>query len=97
MPGMSEDERKTGESQILEIARRVAEEIANSCDAKILVVGWIGFTGHQGREFAVDVDGKGFNFEVGETQVLGISSDETIRREVEERIRNQMHYAVTSR
>jgi hypothetical protein len=60
-------------------------------------IGWIGSTGQQGHEFAVCVCGKGFNFEVGETQVLGISSDETIRREVEERIRNQMHYAVTSR
>jgi hypothetical protein len=29
--------------------------------------------------------------------VLGISSDETIQREVEERIRQQMNYAVANR
>jgi hypothetical protein len=94
---MGESERMAGESQILLIARRVAEEFSISHDAEIRVVGWIGSTGQQGQEFAVYVDGKGFNFEVGESQVLGISSDETIRREAEERIRQQMQYAVSVR
>jgi hypothetical protein len=94
---MSESDRKVGESQILKIARRVAEEFATFHDAEIRVVGWIGSTGQQGQEFAVYVDGKGFNFEVGESQVLGISSDEIIRGEVEERIRQQMQYAVSVR
>jgi hypothetical protein len=94
---MSESDRKAGESQILEIARRVAEEFSISHDAEIRVVGWIGSTGQQGQEFAVCVDGKGFNFEVGESQVLGISSDDTIQGEVEERIRQQMQYAASVR
>jgi hypothetical protein len=93
---MSEANRQTGESQILEIARRVAEEFTRSHDANIRVIGWIGSTGQQGWEFAVEVNGNGFNLEVGESQVIGISSDEVIRREVEERIRNQMRYAVSS-
>jgi hypothetical protein len=94
---MGESNRQIGESQILEIARRVADEFANSYDANIKIVGWIGSTGQQGHEFAVYVDGKGFNLEVGESQVMGISSDETIRGEVEERIRNQMQCAVSNR
>src|SRR5436190_1829989 len=60
---MSESHRQIGESQILEIARRVADEFAKSSNADIRVVGWIGSTGQQGQEFAVYVDGKGFNFE----------------------------------
>jgi hypothetical protein len=93
---MSESNRKAGESQILEIAGRVAKDFAKSCNAEIRIIGWIGSTGQQGHEFAVNVDGKGFNFEVGESQVLGISSDETIQQEVEERIRQQMSYAVAN-
>ena len=80
---MSQSARQAAESQILEIARRVAQEFSTDCDAEIRVLGWIGSTGQQGWEFAVDVDGKGFNFEVGESQVVGFSADEMIRREVE--------------
>ena len=91
---MSESERQIGQFQILEIAGRIAEEFAKSFSADIRIAGWIGSTGHQGHEFAIYVNGDGFNFEVGESQVLGISSDETIQREVEERIRQQMNCAV---
>ena len=94
---MSRTKRQSGESQILEIARQVAEEFAISHEAAIKIVGWIGSTGHQGWEFAVTVNGKGWNFEVGDSQVMGISSDGKIRWEVEERIRNQMQFAVTNR
>jgi len=72
--------------EIIKLARRIAEELGGS----LQVEGWIGPTGHQGREFAVGLNGQHAALELGESDIIAFPSDRQARKRVEERIRYQM-------
>jgi hypothetical protein len=86
--------RQKGADQILELARRLAEELAHGAGKSIRVVGWCGSTGKMGWEYVVEIDGHGCNLEVGDTDLLTFPNDERVRVEVEERIRYQIQSGV---
>ena len=77
--------------EIIELAQRIAEEFG----VALHVEGWIGPTGHQGREFAVSFNGQRNALELGEHDILSFSSDQQTRIRVEERIRYQMKYLIS--
>ena len=86
--------RQKGADQILELARRVAAELAHSAGRSIHVVGWCGSTGKMGWEYVVEIDGHGGALEVGDSHLLTFPHDQRVRVEVEERIRYQLGCAV---
>src|SRR3954465_1094604 len=53
---MFDPTRRKGADQILELARRVATDLACGSD-RIRVVGWIGYGGKMYWEYAVEIDG----------------------------------------
>jgi len=79
-----------GAEQILAFARRVADELRAEGRGDLRVVGWIGPTGHQGWEYAVEVGGRAVALEVGEADILAYLTDRRVRQAVEERVRWQM-------
>jgi hypothetical protein len=79
-----------GAEQILAFARRVADELRAEGRGDLRVVGWIGPTGHQGWEYAVEVGGRAVALEVGEADILAYLTDHRVRQAVEERVRWQM-------
>jgi hypothetical protein len=82
--------RQKGADQILELARRVAAELAHGAGRSIRVVGWCGSDGKMSWEYVVEIDGHGCNLEVGDSDLLTFPHDERVRVEVEERICHQM-------
>ena len=82
--------RLSGADQILNLARRVAAELAHDAGRCIRVVGWSGSDGKMTWEYVVEIDGHGCNLEVGDPRLLAFPHDERVRAEVEERIRHQM-------
>ena len=80
-----------GAVQILAFARRVADEVRAEGRGDLRVIGWIGPTGHQGWEYAVEVGGRAVALEVGEADIPAYPTDARVRRRVEERVRSQMH------
>jgi tripartite-type tricarboxylate transporter receptor subunit TctC len=91
---MFEPARQRGADQILELARRVTAELAHAAGRSIRVVGWCGSTGKMGWEYVVEIDGHGWNLEVGDSDLLTFPVNERVRAEVEERIRQQLRYAL---
>jgi len=87
---MFDDVREKGADQILGLARRIATELAGDTRRSIRVVGWCGSTGKMGWEYVVEIDGRGCNLEVGDSDLLVFPNDGGIRTETEERIRHQM-------
>jgi hypothetical protein len=83
-----------GAEQILAFARRVADELQAEGRGDLRVVGWIGPTGHQGWEYAVEVGGRAVALEVGEADILAYLTDRHVRQGVEERVRWQMRELV---
>jgi hypothetical protein len=86
--------RQKGADQILDLARRVAAELAHDAGRSIRVVGWCGSDGKMNWEYVVEIDGHGCNLEVGDPDLLAFPRDERVRVEVEERIRHQMRYGL---
>ena len=91
---MFDPARQKGANQILELARRVASELAAETSTSIRVVGWIGCGGKMDWEYAVEIEGNGSNLEVGDSDLLAFPRDERVRMEIAERIRCQMRYAL---
>jgi hypothetical protein len=82
--------RQKGADHILELARQITAEVAHGAGRNIRVVGWCGSTGKMGWEYVVEIDGQGFNLEVGDSDLLTFPHDERVRVEVEARIRYQI-------
>jgi|SRR5678815_998622 len=76
--------------EIIELAQRIADEFG----VGLHIEGWVGPTGHQGREFAVSLNGQRSSLELGEHDILAFSSDQQARIRVEERIRYQMKHLI---
>jgi tripartite-type tricarboxylate transporter receptor subunit TctC len=91
---MFDTARQVGADKVLELARQVAAELAPAAGRSIRVVGWCGSTGKMGWEYVVEMDGHGWNLEVGDSDLLTFPLDERVCAEVEERIRQQMRYAL---
>ena len=68
----------------------LAQGIADEFGVGLRVEGWIGATGHQGQEFAINLNGQRCALELGEQDILGFASDQQARMRVEERIRHQL-------
>ena len=68
----------------------LAQSIADEFGVGLRVEGWIGSTGHQGREFAINLNGQRCALELGEQDILDFESDQQVRMRVEERIRHQL-------
>lgn len=87
MPGMPRKPDPYEPVAIIELAQRIADELGSGC----CIEGWIGPTGHQGREIAVHVGGRRCTaIELGEPDILAFSTDPQARAAVEERIRHQL-------
>jgi hypothetical protein len=91
---MFDTKRQQGAQQIVELAHRVATELASDTGRSIRVVGWIGSGGKMDWEYAVEIEGNGYNLEVGDSDLLAFPRDERVRVEIAERIRYQMRCAL---
>src|SRR5262249_14917817 len=86
--------RQKGADQTLELARRIAAELASDTGTTIRVAGWIGSGGKMDWEYAVRIDGSGYNLEVGDSDLLTFPYDERVQTEIRDRIRRQMGCAL---
>jgi hypothetical protein len=94
---MFDSARHKGANHILQLARRVAAELVHATGRSIRVVGWCGSDGKMSWEYVVEIDGHGWNLEVGESDLLTFPRDQRVRAEVEQRIRHQMRSALAMR
>jgi hypothetical protein len=87
--------RQKGADQILNLARRVAAQLAHDADRSICVLGWCGSDGKMNWEYVVEFDGHGCNLgSIGDADLLSFPHNQEVRAEIEERIRHQMRCAL---
>ena len=86
---MFDTDRQKGADQILELARRVAAELAQGTRT-LRVAGWCGSDGKMNWEYVVEIDGHACGLDVGDSDLLTFPSDGRVRAEIEERMRGQM-------
>jgi hypothetical protein len=86
--------RQEGADQILALARQVGAELASDTGRSIHVAGWIGCGGKMDWEYAVEIDGSGYNLEVGDSDLVSFPRDDRVRSEIAARIRSQMRDAL---
>lgn len=82
--------RQKSADQILELACRIAGELARKTGRTIHVAGWCGSDGKMNWEYVVEFDGQGCNLDIGDADLLTFPHDGRVRAEIEDRVRRQM-------